>query len=237
MATNAKLGNAMLLQVADAPDSDTFITIGALRATSITLNKATVDVTTKDGNGWQDMMVGGGVKSASISGSGVFVDDAASAELANNIFGAESNSNWKFRLIHHDTNVWVGYFNVDSYALSGDANDAETFEVSLSSSDVTQYTTAVLEGGASAPSGGAPDPTPEVDLTPLTVLTLEEINALLIANGEDGGVDSAVFVQINASNEAQYDLTYFDDVSQQNVTFTAFIFYDVDNNIQINYVV
>tara|TARA_B110000977_G_C10981213_1_gene456208 strand:- start:404 stop:1111 length:708 start_codon:yes stop_codon:yes gene_type:complete len=208
MTTNAKTGNAMLLQIAETADSDTFVTIGALRATSITLNKAAVDITTKDANGWSEAMAGGGVKSVSISAGGVYINDASQVDITNALLS--STTNWKFNLIHSAENAWTGYFNVDSYALTGDVNDAQTFEISLSSSDVTTYAPfvpVVPEGGA----GGAPDPAvPGADLSGLTTLTLAEINVLMLAAGAGGEMDTATFNMLSASDQAVYDMSYED---------------------------
>ncbi len=222
MPTNAKLGNDMLLQVADAPDSSTYVTVGALRATSITLNKTAVDITNKDSAGFAESMAGGGVKSASISGNGIFVDDNSAAYIAANIFGAQSNQHWKFKIIHTGNKVWEGYFNVDSFALSGDANDAETYEITLSSSDVTSYTT-VLE--VPDEGGGAPNPEPEVDLR--TTLTVNELNALLTAAALTN-VDTATFDLINASDEAQYNVMIG---AVEDIVYVA---YD-ENNVMVAY--
>lgn len=218
MPTNASLGNDMLLQIADAAGSSTFVTIGALRASSITLNKSAVDVTNKDSQGFAESMAGGGVKSAAISGSGIFTDSIASGYM---LAAYESNSHWPFRLIHTGNKVWVGDFNIDSFALSGDVNDAETFELSISSSDVTSYTTytpEVPEGGA----GGAP----EVDAR--TTLTVTELNALLTADGLTN-VDSATFTTINASDEAVYDVLI------GAVPDVVYVVYDINNNMVAYY--
>lgn len=219
MATNAKLGNAMLLQIADTAGGSTYTTIGALRANTITLNKATVDITNKDGNGWSEVMAGGGVKSASISGSGIFTDNDSAQDLLLQAYQADTN--WNFRLIHADLNVWVGSFNIDSYVLAGDVNDAETYEITLSSADVTTYTTydPVAEAGAQS-QGGAPDPR--------TTLTVTELNTLLTADGLTP-VDTAVFDFINGSDEAQYN------VEIGPLTDIVYVVYDVNNNMVAYY--
>jgi len=51
-------------------------TIGGMRSTSITLNDESVDITNKDSKGTRTLLAGAGVNSISISGSGVFTDDA-----------------------------------------------------------------------------------------------------------------------------------------------------------------
>lgn len=81
MPTDAKRGNDFLLQVASTPSGVDYITVGALRATSIELNKAAVDITNKDSSGWTETLAGGGVKSVTVSGSGIYTDDISQREL------------------------------------------------------------------------------------------------------------------------------------------------------------
>ena len=55
-----------------------FQTIAGLRATRISFNAETVDVTSLDSQGgWRELLGGAGVRSAAVSGSGVFLDDAS----------------------------------------------------------------------------------------------------------------------------------------------------------------
>ena len=79
--TIAKNGNDFLLQVATTPGGSEYVTVGALRATGLTLNKTSVDITNKDGNGWSQNLAGGGLKSVAVSGGGVFADDASQRKL------------------------------------------------------------------------------------------------------------------------------------------------------------
>jgi hypothetical protein len=60
-------------------------------------------------------------------------------------------------------------------------------------------------------------------------LTLDEINALLIDAGETVQVTSARFIQINASNEAQYIVTYGE--GRENHVFV----YDLDGTTELSF--
>ena len=58
-----------------------FETIAGLRATRISFNAETVDVTNLDSAGrWRELLAGAGVRSAAISGSGVFRDEGTDEE-------------------------------------------------------------------------------------------------------------------------------------------------------------
>jgi len=63
-----------------------FETVAGLRATRISFNAESVDVTSLESTGgWRELLAGAGVKTAAISGSGVF-KDADSDERARQIF-------------------------------------------------------------------------------------------------------------------------------------------------------
>ncbi|MGB0412249.1 MAG: phage major tail protein, TP901-1 family, partial [Pikeienuella sp.] len=73
----AQKGKDLLIKV-DAGGG--FETVAGVRATRISLNAASVDVTTADSAGrWRELLAGAGVRSASVSGSGIFKDAASDA--------------------------------------------------------------------------------------------------------------------------------------------------------------
>lgn len=87
MTTPAKKGNSFLLQIADKYDGIVFTTVAAMRTTSMTISKSSVDITNKDGSGWQELLPGGGVKSMSITAEGVYSDHLTQNNLLNAIVG------------------------------------------------------------------------------------------------------------------------------------------------------
>ena len=67
-------GRDLLVKV-DLTGDGSFETVAGLRATRVSFNAETVDVTSLESTGgWRELLAGAGVKSASISGSGVFRD-------------------------------------------------------------------------------------------------------------------------------------------------------------------
>mgnify|MGYP001178233199 FL=1 len=78
-------GKDLLIKIDQTGDGQ-FETIAGLRATRISFNAETVDVTTLESQGgWRELLAGAGVKSAAISGSGVF-RGANTDERARQIF-------------------------------------------------------------------------------------------------------------------------------------------------------
>ncbi|NVJ96032.1 MAG: phage major tail protein, TP901-1 family, partial [Marivivens sp.] len=81
----AQNGKDLLIKM-DMTGDGQFQTTACLRASRISFNAETVDVTNLDSQGgWRELLAGAGVRSASLSGSGVFKDDATD-ERARQIF-------------------------------------------------------------------------------------------------------------------------------------------------------
>jgi TP901-1 family phage major tail protein len=81
-------GKDLLVKI-DLTSDGNFQTVAGLRATRISFNAESVDVTSlESAGGWRELLSGAGVKSASISGSGIF-RDAASDERARQIFSID----------------------------------------------------------------------------------------------------------------------------------------------------
>ena len=64
----------------------------------------------------------------------------------------------------------------------------------------------------------------------LTALTIEQINWLISEAGSTIEVEEATFVQMNASDEAQYEVVYNSIVNNALVTNHVFIDIDIDGD-------
>ena len=79
---SAQKGKDLLVKIGDGADPEVFTTVAGLRATTLAFNAQSVDITNADSAGqWRELLDGGGVASASISGSGVFKDASSDAAL------------------------------------------------------------------------------------------------------------------------------------------------------------
>jgi TP901-1 family phage major tail protein len=133
----AQRGEDLLLK-ADATGAGSFITIAGLRARSIDFNAATVDITHADSTGeWRELLTRAGVKSAKISGSGIF-KDADSDALMRELCFEGAIHNWQ--VIIPDFGTVEGPFQITSLQYSGSHENELTFEVSLESAGVLTYT-------------------------------------------------------------------------------------------------
>lgn len=114
-----------------AGDPEIFTAIGGLRTRSITLNATLVDVTNQDSlEGWREALPEAGVKSASVSGAGVFKDDAADAELRLAFFNQHARN---FQIVIPDFGTLQGPFLITALEYGG-AHDGElTVSLTLAS--------------------------------------------------------------------------------------------------------
>lgn len=115
-----------------------FVTIAGLRATRISFNAETVDVTSLESQGgWRELLAGAGVRSASISGSGVF-RDANTDERARQIFFDGLIPN--FQVIIPNFGIIEGPFQIAAIEYAGSHNGEATYEMTMASAGVLTFT-------------------------------------------------------------------------------------------------
>lgn len=135
----AQNGKDLLIKI-DMTGDGQFETIAGLRATRLSFNAESVDVTSLDSQGgWREILGGAGVKSASLSGSGVF-KDAGSDERARQIFFDGETP--EFQVIIPDFGTIEGAFHLASIDYSGSYNGEATYELSLNSAGALSFTAA-----------------------------------------------------------------------------------------------
>ncbi|HRE44328.1 MAG TPA: phage major tail protein, TP901-1 family [Terricaulis sp.] len=76
-------GRDVLIKIGDGASPEAFATIAGVRAKTISLNARSVDGTSGESpSAWRELIAGAGVKSASVSGAGVFKDSSSDAARA-----------------------------------------------------------------------------------------------------------------------------------------------------------
>ncbi|MEI9887043.1 MAG: phage major tail protein, TP901-1 family [Rhizomicrobium sp.] len=115
---SAQKGKDLLIKLGDgAVPTEGFTTVAGLRATQITFNAQAIDVTNADSaDQWRELLAGGGVKSAALSGSGVFKDAASDASLRAAFF-AQSCPNYQVTIPSFGT--VTGPFKLASLSYEG----------------------------------------------------------------------------------------------------------------------
>ena len=127
----AQRGKDILLKIGDGASPEVFTTVAGLRARTISLNARTVDATDADSAGrWRELLSGSGVKSAAVSGQGVFRDAASDAAIREAFFGQAAR---RWRLIVPDFGVLEGPFLVAALEYAGQHEGEASFAMSLAS--------------------------------------------------------------------------------------------------------
>ncbi|MCV6824090.1 MULTISPECIES: phage major tail protein, TP901-1 family [Halocynthiibacter] len=133
----AQNGKDLLIKL-DMTGGGQFETIAGLRATRISFNAETVDVTSLESQGgWRELLSGAGVKSASISGSGIFKDESTDERARQIFFDGETP---QFQVIIPDFGVVEGAFQVTSIEYAGSHNGEATYELAMASAGALQFT-------------------------------------------------------------------------------------------------
>ena len=133
----AQNGKDLLVKI-DMTGGGSFETAAGLRATRISFNAESVDVTSLESQGgWRELLSGAGVKSAAISGSGVF-KDAATDERARQIFFDGETPD--FQVIIPGFGTVEGPFQIASIEYSGSHNGEANYELSLVSAGALSFT-------------------------------------------------------------------------------------------------
>ena len=131
----AQKGKDLLLKL--DMGSGGFETVAGLRATRISFNAETVDVTNLGSAGrWRELLAGAGVRSAAISGSGVFRDEASDERARGIFFAGEIPA---FQVVIPDFGVVRGPFQITSIEYSGNHDGEAVYEIALASAGAVSF--------------------------------------------------------------------------------------------------
>ncbi|MFQ5567141.1 MAG: phage major tail protein, TP901-1 family, partial [Paracoccaceae bacterium] len=132
----AQKGKDLLLKLDDNGDG-IFDTVAGLRATRLSFNSDTVDVTTAESAGnWRELLAGAGLRAAAVSGAGIFKDAASDAALQRVFFNGTIPA---FEIVIPDFGVVGGPFQVTSLEYSGQHDGEAGFEIALVSAGVLTF--------------------------------------------------------------------------------------------------
>ena len=126
----AQRGRAILLKIGTGASPDVFTAVGGMRSKTITINNQTVDITTDDESPWRTLLSDAGLRSLSMSGSGIFKDDATlnrMEELAlNGLFE-------DFQLVFENGDYFQGPFQVTRFEYAGETSGPQTYALTVES--------------------------------------------------------------------------------------------------------
>ncbi|MCA8882326.1 MAG: phage major tail protein, TP901-1 family [Rhodobacteraceae bacterium] len=130
-------GKDLLIKI-DLDGTGNFQTMAGLRASRIGFNAESVDVTSLDSTGgWRELLAGAGMRSASVSGSGVFRDDTTDMRAKDVFFNGQVPM---FQVIIPDFGIVEGAFQITSLEYSGNHDGEATYEMTLASAGALSFT-------------------------------------------------------------------------------------------------
>lgn len=133
----AKKGRDLLLKLASAADPQQFLTVAGLRTKRLAFNAESVDVTDSESAGrWRELLAGGGVLRASLSGSGIFKDAQSDTEIRSVFFAGDVRA---WQAVIPDFGTIEGPFQVVSLDYTGARDGEVTFEVALESAGAISF--------------------------------------------------------------------------------------------------
>jgi TP901-1 family phage major tail protein len=134
---SAQKGKDLLIKIGDGGDPESFATVAGLRATTLAFNAQTVDINNADSaNAWRELL-DAGVKSATLSGNGVF-KDASSDEALRAAFFNQTLPN--FQIVIPNFGTVTGPFKITSLQYDGPYDGEVKISLSLASAGALTFT-------------------------------------------------------------------------------------------------
>ncbi len=135
----AQKGKDLLVKL-DASGEGIFTTVAGLRTRSLAFNARSVDVTNTESSGqWRELLEGAGVRSASVSGRGIFRDSTSDANVRQVFFDA-AIKNWQ--IVIPDFGTVAGAFQITALEYAGEHDGEVTFDMALESAGALSFTAA-----------------------------------------------------------------------------------------------
>lgn len=130
-------GRDVLIKIGDGGAPEAFVTIAGIRAKTISLNARTIDGTSGESpDAWRELIAGAGVKSASVSGAGVFKDAESDVLIQQTFFSQAARV---FQLLIPDFGVLEGPFLIEALDYSGDHDGEAAFAITLASAGALTF--------------------------------------------------------------------------------------------------
>lgn len=131
-------GKAIVVSIKDNGGTPAYVPVLGLRSRAIKFNSESVDVTNVDSpNQWRELLDATGIRSATISGDGVFKDNAVTEEVREAFF-AGSQRDWKFDIPGFGDFVMPG--RITELAMTGDYNGAAMVSITIESAGEVVWT-------------------------------------------------------------------------------------------------
>lgn len=127
----AQKGDSIILKVGNGGSPEAFTAVAGLRTKTFSINGETVDITSADDTAkWRQLLEGAGIRSASMSGSGVFKNDAVMVTCNTQVMN-QTIDTWQ--CIVPGLGTFEGQFQLTSMEYAGEFNGEATYSISLES--------------------------------------------------------------------------------------------------------
>jgi TP901-1 family phage major tail protein len=124
----AQKGKDLLIKI---DDGGSYVTVAGLRTRRLAFNAEAVDITDAESAGrWRELLGGAGMQRASLSGGGLFKDQASDA-LTRSVFFASEIRDWQ--VVIPDFGTVTGPFQITALEYAGRHDGEMTFEIALES--------------------------------------------------------------------------------------------------------
>jgi TP901-1 family phage major tail protein len=128
---SAEKGNDFLLKVGDGAQPPAYATVAGMRTTQMSINGEAVNITSKESGGWRELLSGAGVRSVSVSASGIFLGSPQELRVKANALAGLTDD---YELSFESGERLRGRFLVTRLDYSGDYNGERNYALSLESS-------------------------------------------------------------------------------------------------------
>ena len=129
-------GSLVLLKIGRGMCPEQYVTIGGMRTTRFLLNNQLIDSSHKESGKWRHLLIGAGISTVSISGTGVFTDASSETMLRQHAF---ANRGINFCICFGNSDTLIGLFMVSSYERLGNYGEEEGYSLTLESAGEVEY--------------------------------------------------------------------------------------------------
>jgi TP901-1 family phage major tail protein len=131
----AQKGKDLLLKIENGAS---FLTVAGLRTRQLRFNSETVDITHSESAGrWRELLDGAGVRRASVTGAGLFKDEASDILLRQVFFDGLIKN---FQIVIPSFGTMSGLFQITALEFAGAYNGELTFDIALESAGLISFT-------------------------------------------------------------------------------------------------
>lgn len=128
---SAEKGSAFLLKVGNGGTPPSYATLAGMRTTQMSVNGEAVNITSKQSEGWRELLSGAGVRSVSVGASGIFTGSTSELRLKGSALAGVLDD---YELSFESGERMRGRFLVTRLDYAGDYNGERTYALNLESS-------------------------------------------------------------------------------------------------------